>query len=253
VDIEIGATVLVTILLVSVRLSGLFLFSPLFSLTRLPVRLRVLFLLSFSAVVTMGTMESVVVKDLTLGRLTNMVVNELLVGGIMAFGVYAAFAAFMFGGRILDFQMGMGVANLIDPSTNTQSPLIGTFLNLTGVMVFFLVDGHHMILQGVHYSLEMIPPGAGLNQFNLAAISSQFGVLFIFGFALVAPAVMILLLLDVGMAFAARTMPQVNMFIVGIPLKIFLGLLTLAFSLNYITPLLGKLYKSIFLYWEAML
>lgn len=76
--------------------------------------------------------------------------------------------------------------------------------------------------------------------------------MFVYGLAVVAPVVAVLLMLDVGMAVAARTMPQVNMFIVGFPLKIFMGLLVLALSLNYMGPLLEKIYASIFLYWQRV-
>ena len=68
-----------------------------------------------------------------------------------------------------------------------------------------------------------------------------------------APAVFTLLLVDAGMAFAARTMPQVNMFIVGLPLKILVGLMVLAISLNYVGPLLQRIYGSIFRYWEQII
>jgi len=207
--------------------------------------------LSFFLVMGLGIEPQTVPHDL--GGVISAATSELVVGALMAFGVFAAFAAFSFGGRILDFQMGFGVANLIDPVTQSQSPLIGTVLNLMGVMLFFVINGHHMLIRGLAYSLQQLPPGSLIEQWNIAALVSQFGVLFIYGIAIVAPAIAALLLLDAGMAVAARTMPQVNMFIVGIPLKIFIGLMVLAFSVNYMGPLLEKIYSSIFIYWEEIL
>ena len=80
------------------------------------------------------------------------------------------------------------VANLIDPVTRAQAPLIGTALNLMAVAIFFAVDGHHMLVRAVAFSLEHFPPGRSLRELNLAAVAAQFGVMFTFGLALAAPA-----------------------------------------------------------------
>jgi flagellar biosynthesis protein FliR len=252
-NIVVDMGLIATVGLIFIRLSALFLLTPLFATGQLPVQVRILWLLPlamiFAAVPTVvpaGELHSI-------GHLIQAAACELLVGALMAFGLYAAFAAFSFGGRILDFQMGFGVANLIDPSSNEQAPLIGTMLNLLAVMVFFLLDGHHWLLRGIVYSLEQVPPGAGVSELNMPAILAQFGLMFVYGLMLVAPVIFVLLLLDVGMAVAARTMPQVNMFIVGLPLKIFVGLTVLAISLNFMGPLFQKVFRSIFEYWESIL
>jgi len=252
-DIKFDIAVLITLLLISIRFSAVFLFSPIFALTKIPVQFRVLFLLAFSFLLILGLNTKIVTMPSGAGELVSMAIYELMIGGLMAFGMFAAFAAFLFGGRVLDFQMGFGVANLIDPATNMQTPLIGTVLNMMAVMAFFMINGHHMLLRGLAYSLEKVPPGVSLFHINMPALISQFGVMFLYGLAIVAPAVVALLLIDVGMAVAARTMPQVNMFIVGMPLKIFVGLTVLAVSINYMSPLLEKIYASIFKYWEQVL
>lgn len=252
-ELSVDVSLLLVVLLVSLRFSALFLLSPIFATANVPVTYRVLFFLALSALLVIGLGINAQNISLTVGSVFTAAVSELLVGAVMAFGVFAAFAAFTFGGRILDFQMGFGVANLIDPVTNTQSPLIGTVLNLLGVMMFFIINGHHMLIRGLAYSLQQIPPGSFIQHWNFSALVAQFSVLFVYGIAIVAPAIAALLLLDAGMAVAARTMPQVNMFIVGIPLKIFVGLTVLAISLNYMGPLLEKIYASIFLYWEEIL
>jgi flagellar biosynthetic protein FliR len=231
----------------------LFFLSPLFAAGQLPVQIRILWLLPLA--VLLAAMPTVVpAGELhTPGHFIQAAAYELLVGALMAFGLYAAFGAFLLGGRILDFQMGFGVASLIDPSSNEQAPLIGTLLNLLAVAVFFLLDGHHWLLRGIVYSLQQVPPGAGLSELNMGAVVAQFGLMFVYGLMLVAPVVFVLLLVDVGMAVAARTMPQVNMFIVGLPLKIFVGLTVLAISLNFMGPLFQKVFRSIFEYWEGIL
>ncbi|ODB95140.1 flagellar biosynthetic protein FliR [Candidatus Thiodiazotropha endoloripes] len=250
---ETDMSVVTAVLLVATRLAPLFLLTPIFAIARLPAHVRVLLILSLSLLMTVGLNVHPIEQPKQLSDLFLAMANELMFGLTLAFGLFTAFGAFLFGGRILDFQMGFGVANLIDPATQTQAPLIGTVLNLMAVMTFFLIDGHHMLIRGVAYSLEKIPPGSSLINLDIEVILAQFGVMFVYGLAVVAPAVAVLLMLDVGMAVAARTMPQVNMFIVGFPLKIFLGLVILALSLNYMGPLLEKIYSSIFTYWQRVI
>jgi flagellar biosynthesis protein FliR len=252
-NIVVDMGFIATAWLIFIRLSALFLLTPLFAAGQLPVRVRILWLLPLAAVLAAVPTVMPAGELHSIGHFIQASACELLVGALMAFGLYAAFGAFLFGGRILDFQMGFGVANLIDPSSNEQAPLIGTMLNLLAVAVFFLLDGHHWLLRGIVYSLEQVPPGTGVGELNMPAILAQFGLMFVYGLMLVAPVIFVLLLLDVGMAVAARTMPQVNMFIVGLPLKIFVGLTVLAISLNFTGPLFQKVFRSVFEYWEGIL
>jgi flagellar biosynthetic protein FliR len=250
--VDTDMSVVMAALLVATRFSPLFLLTPLFAITRVPARVRVLFVLALAALLAAATGVVPINSPASISELIHAVINELILGMLLAFGLFTAFGAFLFGGRVIDFQMGFGVANLIDPVTQSQAPMLGTVLNLMAVMTFFLLDGHHMLIRGLVYSLQKIPPGSPLQDIDVQAIIAQFGVMFVYGLAVVAPVIAVLLMLDVGMAVAARTMPQVNMFIVGFPLKIFMGLLVLAMSLNYMGPLLEKIYASIFFYWQRV-
>ena len=252
-DLSIELALLMTILLVFTRLSVLFLMTPLFAIAPVPARIRIFLMLALAAVLVAAIPPAAMVGYPTMPALASAMLNEFLIGALMAFGLFAAFGVFLFGGRIIDFQMGFGVANLIDPGTNTQNPLLGTSLNLMAVATFFLLDGHHLMMRGIVYSLEVLPPGTALADMSLGPIVAQFGLMFTYGLMLVAPVAFTLLLLDVGLAVAARTMPQVNMFIVSLPLKILVGLIVLALSLNYLAPLLKKVFASIFVYWQAVL
>ncbi|MES9938935.1 MAG: flagellar biosynthetic protein FliR [Candidatus Thiodiazotropha sp. 6PLUC2] len=245
--------VVTAVLLVAARFSPIFLLTPLFAVAKVPTRVRVLLVLALSYLLVTGLDLKHIESLSTFSALFHALLIELMLGVMLAFGFFAAFGAFLFGGRILDFQMGFGVASLVDPATHIQTPLIGTVLNLMAVITFFLLDGHHMLVRGLVYSLDKIPPGSSVRELDPQVVIAHFGLMFVYGLAVVAPAVVTLLLLDVGMAVAARTMPQVNMFIIGFPLKIFLGLMVLALSLSYMGPLLEKIYASVFLYWSRLI
>ena len=240
------------LLLVFTRLSAIFLLTPLFAVTQVPVNIRILILLGLSATLAVSLQLVPAHTPQSLSMLIDAVIYEFFIGALMAFGLFAAFGAFLFGGRILDLQMGFGVANLINPSTNTQGPLLGTILNLAGVTTFFLLDGHHMMIRGISYSFEQLPLGQGMGNIPIEAVIAQFGRMFVYGLMLVAPAVFAIFLLDIGLAVAARTMPQINIFILGLPLKIFVGSILLVISMKYLSPLLKRIFESIFRYWEHL-
>src|SRR4030095_6402774 len=112
--------------------------------------------------------------------------------------------------RLLDFQFGFGIANLIDPVTRTQAPLIGTGLQMLAVVLFFVADGHHLLARALAFSLEQFPPGRSVLELHFAAVVARFGVMFPLGLAIAAPALLAVLLLDMGFAMISRTMPQMN-------------------------------------------
>jgi flagellar biosynthetic protein FliR len=216
--------------------------------------MRVFLALAFSLAMVWATgTQAVVGVGTSAAALFSAAVTELLIGIALTFGVLAAFAVFLFGGRLLDFQVGFGVANLIDPITRSQGPLLGTALNLLAVVVFFAVDGHHLLVRGVAESLALFPPGRSLADLRVAAMVQQFGLVFSYGVMIVAPAVIVLLLLDIGLSVAARTMPQMNIFIVAMPLKVMVGLFTLAVSLHAMPLAMRRVFDSIPDYWQRLL
>lgn len=244
---------LISILLVSIRVAMIFLFTPLLLATRTPTRFRLLFVLALSMMMLAGSIVVAPAKVSSLDTLARSAVNEMLIGGLLAFGLITAFSAFLIGGRLLDFQMGFGIASVVDPATNTQAALIGTLLQLSAVMVFFMLDGHHLLLKGLAYSFERLPPGTSLANLEPGLIIEQFGLMFIFAITIVAPAMVIILLLDAGLAVIARTMPQVNIFFVSFPLKIFAGLSVMAMSSTLLAPVMQKLFEKMFLYWHKII
>jgi flagellar biosynthetic protein FliR len=240
------------VLLVSIRVGPMLILTPVLGSTTIPVRARVLFALALSAMIVGSTRATWGIDLTSGGALVSAALAELMIGAALAFGLVAAFAAFLFGGRLLDLQIGFGVASLIDPSTRGQSPLLGTLLNLVAIAVFFAADGHHVLIRGLAESLDRFPPGTSLSSLQIDAMVAQFGVVFVYGLAIVAPAVVALLLLDVAMAVATRTMPQMNVFIVSMPLKVVVGLLVLALSTRYLLPAMQRIFETIPRYWDGL-
>lgn len=239
-------------LLVALRLGALLALSPLFSLGRPPARVLVLVVFMFAAALNTVLAQYAALDIQRVDQLLIAMARELAVGVLMAFGLHCAFAAFSFGGRILDLQMGFGVANLINPSSHEQSPLLGFALLIAGALTFFLWDGHHWLARGLLQSYGWFPLAAPLGAIALAPVLQQFGLMFSLGFALVVPVVAFLLLIDVAMAIAARTMPQMNLFMLSMPVKILVGLSVLAASAPLLKGLFNQIFVSIFHYWQRL-
>lgn len=242
-----------TVALIALRVGGVLVMTPIFATAGLPVNFRALFVVGLSVMLVAGLSVKSVPVAMSIGQLVTAAVTEIVVGMSLAFGVFAAFATFQLAGRLLDIQLGFGIASLIDPATRTSAPLLGTFLNMLALTIFFAVDGHHLLISGIAFSLEQIPPGTALHQIDAAALMAQFGSMFVYAAALAAPVMVVILLIDLVMAVIARTMPQVNVFIVGLPLKILVGLIVLAISLRYMAPTMKSIFEQMFNYWHAVL
>lgn len=249
--VDVATSWLLAVLLLSLRFGVVLYLAPNVAAAKVPNQVLVLWVIALSlGMLWVSDVQLIPIHDL--GALIKAALSELLVGALLAFGLLAMFAAFTFGGRIVDFQIGFGIAGLIDPATRTQAPLIGTILNLIAIMVFYTLDGHHYLLRGLAFSVEKIPPGSWLGELNIAAVVAHFGAMFSFAIAIVAPVIFSILLLDVGLAVMARTMPQMNVFIVSLPLKIFTGLSVAALSLHTITPLMERIFEAMFVFWEQV-
>jgi flagellar biosynthetic protein FliR len=241
------------VLLVSLRIAPLFIVAPVFGTVPAPVLFRAALIVALSAAIVTASGLTLSQAPATLPELASQAASELVVGAALGFGLAAAFAAFLFAGRILDLQFGFGIATLIDPTTRTNAPLLGVALNLLAITLFFVADGHHILIRALAFSLDQFPPGRPASALNFAAVVPQFGVVFTLGLVIAAPAMFVVMLLDVGFAVASRTMPQMNVFIVAIPFKIVLGLLVLALSMRHLGAAAQKAFESVFQYWSTLL
>jgi flagellar biosynthetic protein FliR len=252
VQINVDPAWALAVFYVWLRLSFLFLLTPVPVVQGTPVVVRVLLTLSLAALLVSGGGLRPAADGFGPGQVLLGVLGEAVVGMTLAFGVLAAFGAFAMAGKILDVQSGFGVGVVYDPVTRAGAPLFATILNMTGAAVFFAMDGHHALLRGLAFSLRQVAPGAGLTLSAEAAVA-QFGVVFSFGIALVIPAILCLLLLEVALAVASRTLPQMNVFVVSIPLKLVAALTIFALSAPTLGPAMERVYRTIFTYWESVL
>lgn len=243
---------LAAVYLLALRVGVLLLVSPIFSSLGNLVTVRVLFTLALCALLVSGLNVRVPAQTLALGPLLAASLLEVGVGAILAFGVVAAFGAFSVAGKILDIQSGFGIGAVFDPVNRAGAPLFSTLFNLVAVTVFFGTGAHHAFLRGIAFSLQAAPLGGGLPNLTPEPVLTQFGLMFSLGVALIAPVMFALFLLEAGLGVMSRVLPQMNVFVVGMPAKILATLVMLATTTGLIAPHMQRIYGSIFAYWESV-
>lgn len=242
---------LLTTLLVSIRIASATMLAPVFGPTNVPAPARVMLILGLSAFVVAGTpVQALPTFDLV--TLAIAAAAEVATGLSFAFGFLAAYAATQFAGRALDIQVGFGAAGVLNPATQTYSPLFGSVFGMLAIAVFLAMDGHHVLLRALVASISAAPPGAVASFVDPAQLLQQSALMFTFGLALAGPVMFTLLLSDVAMAVFARSMPQLNVFVLGFAIKIVLGLLGIAITVKFASVLFGDLFAATFRYWEAV-
>lgn len=239
------------VMLVAVRVSMLFVGTPLFGSVPVPVIARTI--LVFAIALALAGHVPIPVDDLEPLQLVAMVVHEMIIGGAIAVGLFAGFAAWHLAGRLLDLQIGFGVASLVDIATKNTTPLLGNLLSMAAVVVFFAIEGHVVLLRILNLSFEKLPIGGGIGSLDIGALIAQFGTCFTFGFVVVAPVVLSLLLVDFGVAFMSRTMPQMNVFVLSLSLKVIIGLVMLALTIPLAGGVLRRVFESMFEGWARIL
>ena len=251
--VDIDPAWMLAVFFTAVRLGVVLVMTPIFSSLTGLVTVRVLLTLLLSALLVSGLGGRLPAPPPDLGPLVLAAMAELVVGLTLAFGVFAAFGAFSVAGKILDIQTGFGIGNVYDPVTRAGAPLFATMLNLVAVAVFFGMDAHHALLRGIAFSLRQMAPGSGFHALDAEAVIRQFGLMFSLGVALIIPVMLCLLLAETGLAVVSRVLPQMNVFVVGVPVKIVVGLAVFALTIGTLQPVMARVFGSIFLYWEQVL
>lgn len=241
-------------LLIATRLGALFLATPPFGAVAVPASVRVLLVVGLAAALA-PTVDARAALEATagLGPLVAALASEAAFGAAMALGVALAFAAFQIGARLLDVQIGFGIGQVFDPATQQQLPVLAGLAAPLALVLFVTADVHHALLRAVAAGLERYPPGAPWPLEAAAGpLFAQASAAFALGFALVAPVVVVLALVDLGLGVLGRHLPQMNLFVLGIPVKVIAGLAALSLWIGGAGAVVGRIHGTLLAGWSAM-
>ncbi len=227
-------------LLIFMRVGAMLFVAPVFGGGVVPTQTKVLLSLVLSLVllpmvrVPSGALPLDVVPLAWLG------VNELLVGLVMGASLIFLFAAIQYAGQIVDFQMGFSIVNLIDPTQDVQIPVMGFFHFLIATLIFLAMDAHHWIIRALTDSFEIVPlMTAGFSGLVVGNVARAFGDLFVVAMRIAAPAIAVLMLYNAALGIIAKTVPQINLLIVGFPVRIAIGMIVVGLSMAFFYPYLS--------------
>jgi flagellar biosynthetic protein FliR len=174
------------------------------------------------------------------GAMVVPVMAEIFIGALLGLGVHVLLAALALAGRLMDVQIGFAIGSVFDPVTRTSSNVLGSLMSLLGVTLFFVSGAHLRLAALIASSIDLLPLGEmpALNDPLQPLLAA--GSMFALGLAFAGPVAVALLLTDVAIAVASRNMPQLNVLVLAIPVKVIVGYLVLAVAVTTWAPLMEQ-------------
>ncbi|HUR84457.1 MAG TPA: flagellar biosynthetic protein FliR [Solirubrobacteraceae bacterium] len=230
---QVGQNQVAGVLLVLGRIGPLFLLAPLFSSKLIPARAKSVCAVALAigiAPIALGGSE----VPVQIGAFVELMLKEMLVGLAYAFALGALFAAVATAGSFLDTLIGFSYGALVDPVTGTQSAVLTQAYILVGIMVLIAIGGDGLIIKGLARSYDLVPL---LESPSLPALvggaQHAFVSVFLSALELAAPVVLAIVITDAAFGIVSRVVPQLNVFAVGFPAKVAVGLLMIGVSLPF--------------------
>jgi flagellar biosynthetic protein FliR len=171
--------------------------------------------------------------------------REILLGLTIGFSVKFMFAGIQLAGQLAGYQMGLAIAEVLDPASE-QIPLLAQFNNLVALLIFLSLNAHYWFIRALALSYRIVPPlGAHFGSSLMEQLIRLGGDMFVIAIQVGAPVIAVLLVTSAAFGLVARTVPQLNVFIVAMPLKIGVGLIFLGFGLPYFAVFLKKIFNGL--------
>jgi flagellar biosynthesis protein FliR len=245
---EFGQQQTLGFFLVLARISPLFILAPLFSSKLLPVRARGIVAVGLAlgiAPIAMNAGDEAARIPTEILALGGLIVKEMLVGFGFSFALAALFAAVQVAGSLLDTLIGFSFGALVDPMTGTNGGVLNQLYALIGVMIFVVINGDAWVIQGLARSYEAIPladsPAIGT---LVEGAQVAYSGIFAAAIEICAPVLVAVVLCDVAFGLVSRVVPQLNVFAVGFPAKVTVGLVLVGASMPFVAGWLGDELQS---------
>jgi flagellar biosynthetic protein FliR len=229
-----------------VRVLALISVAPVLSHRAVPLRIKLALGVGITAVLVPG-LQTPPITDALSGAGLALLVQNILIGVMLGFAVRLIFAALELTGELIGLQMGLSFAGFFNPATGMAQNAVGSFMSLLALLMFIAIDGHLMLLHALAESFRLFPLTAGAGMpMSFEEIVRAGGHMFAIALTLALPFLAVMLLTNVVLGVLARVAPQLNVFAVGFPLTILVGLSTLMLLLPYIeAPLRTALERSL--------
>ncbi|MFX5298034.1 flagellar biosynthetic protein FliR [Acinetobacter baumannii] len=228
-----------TVLLLSLRLLPIFVVMPLTIFTRAPIFFRLIIVLAISVI--LSGLVPIEHRVITIP----LIISEFLLGIVLAFGFHTAFASLDLVGKLLDLQIGINTAGVFDPSSSHLNGVISDLLIAIAEVLFFILNLHYTLLNGLVALFRVIPLGSfNFQLLNIKKLVSLMGEQFIFAFIILLPVILGVWLVDIAFAIMSRSMPQANIYFLALPVKFIAGLVLLMLAMPMIVQNIPRLFDE---------
>jgi flagellar biosynthetic protein FliR len=251
-QLDVGKLLMFTLVLT--RVSGLVMTAPIFGSTDVPVRIRALLAFSLSVLILPSQWDTPVADPVTNLHYVILLAAELLIGLTLGLGIVILFSGIQLTGQIIERLGGLMLAEVFDPGSGENVPLLSRFLFLTSLAVFLLIGGHRAVMAALLDTFTVLPLGSGtvpihISETFVALVTQSFEL----GIRAAAPVVTALLLSTLVMGLISRTLPQLNILAVGFGANALISFGTLFFVLGaavwvfqqQVDPTLSRLFESL--------
>ncbi|MBT3716891.1 MAG: flagellar biosynthetic protein FliR [Deltaproteobacteria bacterium] len=239
------ASQLLAFILVLVRVSGIIATAPVFGSSNIPPQIKVVLSLML-ALILYPFIPLITVYPDRPDHYIMLIASEMLIGLVLGIIARFLFAAVEFAGTVIGFQMGLGMAMVFDPQSQEQISIVGKFENITATLIFLAMDGHLIVLQALVRSYSVLPPGgASISRPLVENLTELSASVFVIGLQIGAPLIVALFLANAIVGLLARSVPQIQVFVVGFPLTLMLGFLFLFFGMPFFAQAVHQMFEKL--------
>ncbi|MBU2599764.1 flagellar biosynthetic protein FliR [bacterium] len=247
-NIEVFLNSFEIIFLIFCRVSGMFVSAPFYGAISIPMTVKnaIAFFIALTMFPIIAKMGYFKIPPTFFGY-SLLIVQELSIGLIIGFCTTIVFTLFAASGELYSTQLGLGMINVVDPLSQIQIPIIGQLLGIVGTLIFFLCQAHYLLLMAIFKSYELLP-SLTVNSFSPLCknIIDLFVNSFILAFSLALPIIGVVFICTVAIGLSSKASPQMNIMVLGWPIQILLGFITLTILLPIIFNLGYDAFDNLF-------
>ena len=236
-------------LLISIRLIGFFIVAPIVSTPYIPMRAKISFSIFFAYIIFIsGKITDVFYYDSIPGYFA-IGIQELIVGIIIGLTSYIVFSIIFFAGQLMDYQIGFSMVNVLDPVSQVQVPVTGNLFYFFICLILIESGGLHSFISAIFYSYDVLPIGAAkilANPVSTRLFMNLLSEYLVLGVLIAFPIVGTILIIDVVLGIVVKAVPQMNVFAVGMPIKLLLGLTIIYLIVPYYMAVYNTLFDKAF-------
>jgi flagellar biosynthetic protein FliR len=239
-SISISPAQVMSFAVVLFRVAGIMVFAPFYNGSAFPVQVKVILPLIVALVLAPVVPQAQLPSEYGLAQVITAVLGEIVIGIVLGLAASFVFGGLQLAGQIMGFQLGFSIINVMDPQTAVETSVISILNNFIGLTLFLLVNGHHWFFLAVSESLSYLPVGGvHLNGPLVEEVLRLSGRIFVSGLRIAGPVVAVTIISDIVLGLIGRAAHQVNILIVGMPVKTLVGLAAMSIAFYFLPAFLG--------------